>query len=49
MAINHKIPELDRKGLREFGLMTGAVVVVIFGLFFPWLLELNCSSPGYSS
>jgi hypothetical protein len=41
MAINHKIPELDRKGLREFGLMTGAVVVVIFGLFFPWLLELN--------
>jgi hypothetical protein len=41
MAINHKIPELDRKGLREFGLMTGAVVVAIFGLFFPWLLELN--------
>ena len=41
MASNHKIPELDRKGLREFGLTTGAVVVAIFGLFFPWLLELD--------
>ena len=35
----HAIPELDRKGLREFGIVTGAIVVVIFGLFFPWLLE----------
>lgn len=41
MAINQKIPELDRKGLREFGLTTGAAVVVIFGLFFPWMLELG--------
>jgi hypothetical protein len=39
MALDHKIPELDRKGLREFGLTTGAAVVVIFGLFFPWVLE----------
>ena len=38
MAINQKIPELDQKGLREFGLTTGAAVVVIFGLFFPWIL-----------
>jgi len=35
------IPELDQKGLRKFGLTTGAAVVVIFGLFFPWLLELD--------
>ncbi len=35
----HKIPELDRKGLREFGLTTGALVAGLFGLFFPWLLE----------
>jgi hypothetical protein len=35
----HVIPELDRKGLREFGLVTGAIVAVLFGLFFPWLLE----------
>jgi hypothetical protein len=41
MAVDHVIPELDRKGLREFGLMTGAAVVAIFGLFFPWMLELG--------
>ena len=41
MAIDHKIPELDQKGLREFGLTTGAAVIVIFALFFPWLLELD--------
>jgi len=35
----HAIPELDRKGLREFGLVTGGVVAGLFGLFFPWLLE----------
>jgi hypothetical protein len=35
----HAIPELDRKGLREFGLVTGGIVVVIFGLFFPWILD----------
>ena len=36
---DHIIPELDRKGLREFGLVTGAIVGVLFGLFFPWILE----------
>ena len=41
MAIDHIIPDLDRKGLREFGLTTGAAIVVIFGLFFPWMLELD--------
>ena len=41
----HNIPELDRKGLREFGLVTGAIVAVLFGLFFPWLLER--SSPAW--
>ena len=40
MAIDHAIPELDRKGLREFGVTFGAAVVVIFGLFFPWVLDL---------
>jgi hypothetical protein len=39
MAAGHTIPELDPKGLREFGLVTGAAVVVLFGLFFPWILE----------
>jgi Saxitoxin biosynthesis operon protein SxtJ len=41
MGIDHTIPELDRKGLREFGLVTGAVVVAVFGLCLPWLLEVN--------
>ena len=41
MAGEHNIPELDRKGLRHFGLTTGAAVVVIFGMFFPWLLDLG--------
>lgn len=34
-----KIPELDRRGLREFGIITGGVVATLFGVFFPWLLE----------
>ena len=37
----YDIPELDRKGLREFGLVTGAIVAGLFGLFFPWLLEVD--------
>ena len=36
---DHPIKELDRKGLREFGLVTGAIIGVLFGLFFPWLIE----------
>ncbi len=39
MVMDHTIPELDKKGLREFGFAFGVVFVVIFGLFFPWLLE----------
>lgn len=38
---SHTIPELDRKGLREFGLVTGGIVAVLFGLLFPWLFELS--------
>ena len=33
------IPELDKRSLREFGVVTGAIVGGLFGLFFPWLLE----------
>lgn len=39
MSTSHPIPVLDRKGLREFGLVTGGIVAVLFGLFFPWLLD----------
>lgn len=41
MAFNQAIPDLDRKGLRQFGVTTGAVIVGIFGLFFPWILGLD--------
>ena len=41
MAVQHTIPELDRKGLRQFGLTTGVAIVAIFGLFFPWMLNLD--------
>ena len=37
--MEYVIPELDRKGLREFGLVTGGIVAGLFGLFFPWLLD----------
>jgi len=37
----HKIVELDRKGLREFALVTSGIVVVLFGLFFPWAFEFE--------
>ena len=36
---DHEIRDLDRKGLREFALTTGGIVAVLFGLFFPWVLE----------
>ena len=32
-----EIPELDRAGLRSFGLTTGAIVAILFGLLFPYL------------
>jgi hypothetical protein len=35
----HSIPELDRKGFRDFALTTGAIVAVLFGLFFPWVFD----------
>lgn len=34
---HHSIPELDRAGLRRFGLSTGAAVAVLFGLVLPWI------------
>jgi F0F1-type ATP synthase assembly protein I len=42
MVIAHtEIPELDRQGLRRFALSTSAIVAVLFGLFFPWLLDVD--------
>ena len=38
---NRRIPELDRKGLREFALVTGGVISGLFGLVLPWLFDLG--------
>ena len=37
----YQIPELDRKGLRDFAFVTGAMIAGLFGLFLPWLFDLN--------
>ena len=37
----YDIPELDRAGLRKFGLTTGAVVAALFGLLIPWLISAS--------
>ena len=39
MSLAHDIPEIDRKGLREFAFILGGAVAVIFGLLLPWLFE----------
>lgn len=33
------IQALDRKGLREFGLTTGAIIAALFGFALPWLFR----------
>ena len=37
----HEIPELDRKGLRQFGLMFAGFMGVVFGLLLPWVWHWN--------
>jgi hypothetical protein len=37
----HEIPELDRSGLRRFGLVTGGIVAALFGVAIPWLWDLR--------
>ncbi|MGK7953884.1 MAG: SxtJ family membrane protein [Crocosphaera sp.] len=33
----HEIPKLDKKGLGDFGLLTGAIIALSFGLIIPLL------------
>lgn len=40
-GLTHTIPDLDRKGLREFGLVTGGALAGLFGLVLPWLLDFS--------
>ena len=39
MASLHDIPEIDRKGLRDFALQIGTVVAPLFGAALPWLFD----------
>jgi hypothetical protein len=36
-----KIETLDAAGYRKFGLVTSAIVIVLFGLAIPWVFSLN--------
>lgn len=38
--MTNEIPVLDRNGLRKFGLTTGAIVAILFGILFPYFLNL---------
>lgn len=38
---SHEIPELDKSGLRRFGLSTGAIVGGLFGFALPFLFNWN--------
>lgn len=37
--MNHDIPQLDRQGLREFGLLTGAICIGLFGFLLPLIFR----------
>ncbi|MGB5772986.1 MAG: SxtJ family membrane protein [Crocosphaera sp.] len=37
----HEIPKLDKKGLKEFGLVTGVLIALLFGLILPLLWGHN--------
>jgi amino acid transporter len=36
-----EIPVLDRRGLRQFGLTTGVIIAALFGIVFPYFLDLS--------
>ena len=37
--MQHEIPELDAKGLRDFALKMAAVIAPLFGAVLPWLFD----------
>ncbi len=39
--MTHEIEKLDAAGYRKFGLVTGAIVVVLFGLLIPWIFSFG--------
>jgi len=43
---HHEIPDLDTKGLRQFGLMLGGILIAVFGFILPWSWDWE-SLPNY--
>ena len=41
--IHYAMPNLDRKGLRNFGLITGSIVAVLFSFVFPLVVRAQNS------
>ncbi|MCZ6802464.1 MAG: SxtJ family membrane protein [Proteobacteria bacterium] len=41
MKYPNDITTLDEAGLRQFALTTGGIIAILFGAFFPWLLQLK--------
>lgn len=39
--MQNTIEKLDSKGYRKFGLTTGAIIAVLFGLLIPWLFDFD--------
>lgn len=39
--MNEPVTTLDAAGYRKFGLVTSAIVIVLFGLCLPWLFSFN--------
>ena len=39
--MTHEIVKLDAAGYRKFGLVTGGIIVVLFGLLIPWIFSLG--------
>jgi len=37
--LNLEIDKLDKKPLRNFGLLTGTIISVLFGLLLPWIFS----------
>ena len=37
--MKHEVEKLDKKGLRKFGLVTGAIVLALFWLLLPWIFD----------
>lgn len=38
---DNQIETLDKQGLRKFGLTMAAIIIALFGIFFPWFLQVS--------